>query len=98
VQPVSGQLMDSQQIKRNMSPQHTRGRQNTTNESRYKSPHNRSRQYGNTVTEPNFDISPVRNPADLNEIDVVCCICDELIPFAQVDAHSRMCEYKRVQE
>lgn len=51
--------------------------------------------FGAIITEPIFDISPVRPPANIDEIDVVCCICEEMIPMTQVDEHSRMCEYKR---
>jgi hypothetical protein len=57
-------------------------------------PNDRSgRKFGQIETEALLDISPVRPPANLDEIDVVCCICEEPIPYSQVDAHSRQCEF-----
>jgi hypothetical protein len=34
---------------------------------------------------------------NLEEAEVVCCICEEPIPYSMVDAHSSQCEYNRAQ-
>ena len=34
-------------------------------------------------------------PDDINDQDVVCTICEDMIPMSQVDSHSSICVLKR---